>query len=203
LHLRRSKAQARTPTSQRWQAGCSRCGSGTGHRQPLRSRRPGCSLGPFTVDRAMLRCKFTLICASVSPCRSRAGGCDSGATTRCDFGLSAAAPATSPPANPQNDQRAQGTAGCAFTFLPWPRPRFVLVLDAEAQPFMRNEKNGLNAASNVKLVTCGSAHSARPEFRWKTAVLGLAPAEVACGQPAGELQGDLFLRASAIRRSPA
>ena len=76
----------------------------------------------------------------------------------------------------------------------------VMVLDAESgKPiYSRNEKNGLNAASNVKLVTSAAALALLgPEFRWKTAVLGLAPAEGGRAvNPAGELQGDLFLRAS-------
>jgi D-alanyl-D-alanine carboxypeptidase/D-alanyl-D-alanine-endopeptidase (penicillin-binding protein 4) len=76
----------------------------------------------------------------------------------------------------------------------------VLVLDAESgKPiYSRNEKSGLNAASNVKLVTSAAALALLgPEFRWKTAVLGLAPAEGGRAvNPAGELQGDLFLRAS-------
>jgi D-alanyl-D-alanine carboxypeptidase/D-alanyl-D-alanine-endopeptidase (penicillin-binding protein 4) len=76
----------------------------------------------------------------------------------------------------------------------------VMVLDAESgKPiYSRNEKSGLNAASNVKLVTSAAALALLgPEFRWKTAVLGLAPAEGGRAvNPAGELQGDLFLRAS-------
>jgi D-alanyl-D-alanine carboxypeptidase/D-alanyl-D-alanine-endopeptidase (penicillin-binding protein 4) len=76
----------------------------------------------------------------------------------------------------------------------------VMVLDAESgKPiYSRNEKSGLNAASNVKLVTSAAALALLgPEFRWKTAVLGLAPAEGGRAiNPAGELQGDLFLRVS-------
>jgi D-alanyl-D-alanine carboxypeptidase/D-alanyl-D-alanine-endopeptidase (penicillin-binding protein 4) len=74
----------------------------------------------------------------------------------------------------------------------------VMVLDAESgKPiYSRNEKSGLNAASNVKLVTSAAALALLgPEFRWKTAVLGLAPAEGGRAiNPAGE--GDLFLRVS-------
>ena len=76
----------------------------------------------------------------------------------------------------------------------------ILVLDAESgKPiYGRNEKSALNAASNVKLVTTAAALALLgPEFRWKTAVLGLAPGEGGRAiSPAGELQGDLFLRAS-------
>jgi D-alanyl-D-alanine carboxypeptidase/D-alanyl-D-alanine-endopeptidase (penicillin-binding protein 4) len=76
----------------------------------------------------------------------------------------------------------------------------VMVLDAETgKPiYGRNEKAGLNAASNVKLVTTAAALALLgPEFRWKTAVLALAPAEGGRAvNPAGELQGDLFVRAS-------
>ena len=75
-----------------------------------------------------------------------------------------------------------------------------MVLDAESgKPvYSRNEKNGLNAASNVKLVTSAAVLALLgSEFRWKTAVLALAPAEGGRAlNPAGELQGDLFLRAS-------
>ena len=76
----------------------------------------------------------------------------------------------------------------------------IMVLDAESGKavYIRNEKNGLNAASNVKLVTSAAALALLgPEFRWKTAVLGLVPAEGGRAvNPAGELQGDLFLRAA-------
>jgi D-alanyl-D-alanine carboxypeptidase/D-alanyl-D-alanine-endopeptidase (penicillin-binding protein 4) len=76
----------------------------------------------------------------------------------------------------------------------------VMVLDAETgKPiYGRNEKISLNAASNVKLVTTAAALALLgPAFRWKTAVLGQAPPEGARAvNPAGELQGDLFLRAS-------
>ena len=76
----------------------------------------------------------------------------------------------------------------------------VMVVDAESgKPiYARNERTGLNAASNVKLVTSAAALALLgPEFRWKTAVLGLAPAEGGRAvNPAGELQGDLYLRAS-------
>ncbi len=75
----------------------------------------------------------------------------------------------------------------------------VMVLDAESgKPiYSRNEKNGLNVASNVKLVTSAAALALLgPEFRWKTAVLALPAEGGRALNPAGELQGDLFLRAS-------
>jgi len=76
----------------------------------------------------------------------------------------------------------------------------VMVVDAESgKPiYARNERTGLNAASNVKLVTSAAALALLgPEFRGKTAVLGLAPAEGGRAvNPAGELRGDLYLRAS-------
>ena len=76
----------------------------------------------------------------------------------------------------------------------------VTVLDAETgKPvYSRSEKNGLNVASNVKLVTTAAALALLgPEFRWKTAVLGMAPAEGGRAvNPAGELLGDLFVRAA-------
>ncbi len=76
----------------------------------------------------------------------------------------------------------------------------VAVLDAETGKaiYARNERTALNAASNVKLVTTAAALAQLgPEFRWKTAVQAQAPVEGGrVLNPAGELQGDLILRAS-------
>jgi D-alanyl-D-alanine carboxypeptidase/D-alanyl-D-alanine-endopeptidase (penicillin-binding protein 4) len=76
----------------------------------------------------------------------------------------------------------------------------VAVVDAESGKaiYGRNEKTGLNAASNVKLVTTAAALALLgPEFRWKTAVLTQAPVEGGRAvNAAGDLQGDLILRAS-------
>jgi D-alanyl-D-alanine carboxypeptidase/D-alanyl-D-alanine-endopeptidase (penicillin-binding protein 4) len=76
----------------------------------------------------------------------------------------------------------------------------VAVVDAETGKVLygRNERTGLNAASNVKLVTTAAALALLgPEFRWKTAVLTQAPAEGGRAiSAAGELQGDLILRAA-------
>jgi D-alanyl-D-alanine carboxypeptidase/D-alanyl-D-alanine-endopeptidase (penicillin-binding protein 4) len=61
----------------------------------------------------------------------------------------------------------------------------------------RNERVGLNAASNVKIVTEVAALSQLgPEFRWKTSVLG--PSSVDGGKAIvnGELRGDLYVRTS-------
>ena len=153
----------------------------------------------------MLRHKFTLICAlCIGPLSvtAQAAG-DSGATTPVATSVpSAAAPATSPPANPaERPAWLKARLDALFTSPALAGAKIsVLVLDAESgKPvYGRNEKNGLNAASNVKLVTTAAALALLgPEFRWKTAVLGLAPAEGGRAvSPAGELQGDLFLRAS-------
>jgi D-alanyl-D-alanine carboxypeptidase/D-alanyl-D-alanine-endopeptidase (penicillin-binding protein 4) len=61
----------------------------------------------------------------------------------------------------------------------------------------RAEKNGLNAASNVKIVTSAAALALLgPEYRWKTAVYG--PSRVAGRflDANGDLPGDLYLRGS-------
>jgi len=156
----------------------------------------------------MLRHTLTLICAlCISPLpvaaqSSRRAG-DSGAATPAATSVpSAAAPATPPPANPaERPAWLKARLDALFTSPALAGAKIsVLVLDAESgKPvYGRNEKNGLNAASNVKLVTSAAALALLgPEFRWKTAVLGLAPAEGGRAvSPAGELQGDLFLRAS-------
>jgi D-alanyl-D-alanine carboxypeptidase/D-alanyl-D-alanine-endopeptidase (penicillin-binding protein 4) len=154
----------------------------------------------------MLRHKFTLICAfcfgplTVAAQPNRPAS-DSGATT---LSTAPAPPAfvPPPPANPAERPawlKARLDAVFASPALAGAKVS-VMVLDAESgKPiYGRNEKNGLNAASNVKLVTTAAALALLgPEFRWKTAVLGLAPAEGGRAvNPAGELQGDLFLRAS-------
>jgi D-alanyl-D-alanine carboxypeptidase/D-alanyl-D-alanine-endopeptidase (penicillin-binding protein 4) len=154
----------------------------------------------------MLRHKFTLICAfcfgplTVAAQPNRPAS-DSGATT---LSTAPAPPAfvPPPPANPAERPawlKTRLDAVFASPALAGAKVS-VMVLDAESgKPiYGRNEKNGLNAASNVKLVTTAAALALLgPEFRWKTAVLGLAPAEGGRAvNPAGELQGDLFLRAS-------
>jgi D-alanyl-D-alanine carboxypeptidase/D-alanyl-D-alanine-endopeptidase (penicillin-binding protein 4) len=75
----------------------------------------------------------------------------------------------------------------------------VAVLDPDSGKLLygKNEKLGLNAASNVKLVTEAAALSALgPEFRWKTTVLGAVPAEGGKAVNAGELRGDLYVKTS-------
>ncbi len=63
--------------------------------------------------------------------------------------------------------------------------------------YNRGEKAGLNAASNVKLVTSAAALALLgPEFRWRTAVYGPSKAGGRWLDPGGELPGDLYLRAS-------
>jgi D-alanyl-D-alanine carboxypeptidase/D-alanyl-D-alanine-endopeptidase (penicillin-binding protein 4) len=79
----------------------------------------------------------------------------------------------------------------------------VIVTDSDAGKviYARGEKTGLNAASNVKLVTSAAALSLLgPEYRWKTAVYGPARSPAQTGgrwlDPGGELPGDLYLRGS-------
>jgi D-alanyl-D-alanine carboxypeptidase/D-alanyl-D-alanine-endopeptidase (penicillin-binding protein 4) len=75
----------------------------------------------------------------------------------------------------------------------------VAIMDPESGKLLyaRNEKTGLNAASNVKIVTEAAALALLgPEFRWKTTVLGLAPPEGGKAVNAGELRGDLFVKTS-------
>jgi D-alanyl-D-alanine carboxypeptidase/D-alanyl-D-alanine-endopeptidase (penicillin-binding protein 4) len=63
--------------------------------------------------------------------------------------------------------------------------------------YARAEKTGLNAASNVKIVTSAAALGLLgPEYRWKTAVYGPAKAGARWLNPGGELPGDLYLRGS-------
>jgi D-alanyl-D-alanine carboxypeptidase/D-alanyl-D-alanine-endopeptidase (penicillin-binding protein 4) len=63
--------------------------------------------------------------------------------------------------------------------------------------YAKNEKTGLNAASNVKIVTEAAALTLLgPEFRWKTIVLGAPPPEGGKVLANGELRGDLFVKAS-------
>jgi D-alanyl-D-alanine carboxypeptidase/D-alanyl-D-alanine-endopeptidase (penicillin-binding protein 4) len=63
--------------------------------------------------------------------------------------------------------------------------------------YARSEKTGLNAASNVKIVTSAAALALLgPEYHWKTAVYGPARAGGRWLNPGGELPGDLYLRGS-------
>jgi D-alanyl-D-alanine carboxypeptidase/D-alanyl-D-alanine-endopeptidase (penicillin-binding protein 4) len=75
----------------------------------------------------------------------------------------------------------------------------VAVMDPESGKLLyaKNEKTGLNAASNVKIVTEAAALSLLgPEFRWKTTVLGPTPPEGGKAVTAGELRGDLYVKTS-------
>jgi D-alanyl-D-alanine carboxypeptidase/D-alanyl-D-alanine-endopeptidase (penicillin-binding protein 4) len=59
----------------------------------------------------------------------------------------------------------------------------------------RNEKTGLNAASNVKIATEAAALALLgPEFRWKTTVLGAPEGGRLLNN--GELHGDLYVKTS-------
>jgi len=73
------------------------------------------------------------------------------------------------------------------------------VIDPESGKLVygRNEKTGLNAASNVKIVTEAAALALLgPEFRWKTTVLGALQPEGGRVITNGELRGDLYVKTS-------
>jgi len=73
----------------------------------------------------------------------------------------------------------------------------VAVMDPESGKlvYAKNEKAGLNAASNVKIVTEAAALALLgPEFRWKTSVLAPLPTEGGKPVTAGELRGDLYVK---------
>jgi serine-type D-Ala-D-Ala carboxypeptidase/endopeptidase (penicillin-binding protein 4) len=75
----------------------------------------------------------------------------------------------------------------------------VAVMDPDSGKLVygRNEKAGLNAASNVKIVTEAAALALLgPEFRWKTVVLGATPPEGGKAVTAGELRGELYVKTS-------
>ena len=73
----------------------------------------------------------------------------------------------------------------------------VLVIEADGgRPvYARSEKVGLNAASNVKVITSAASLALLgPEYRWKTTVSALAgPRGTGLG-PGGEIPGDLYLK---------
>ena len=151
----------------------------------------------------MLRHTLTLVCALLPLTAAAQTGrpaTDSGSATPVATALPQAGPP--PPANlAERPTWLKARLDTLFTAPALSGAKIsVLVLDAETgKPiYGRNEKTGLNAASNVKLVTMAAALALLgPEFRWKTAVLGQAPAEGGRAiNAAGELQGDLFLRAS-------
>jgi serine-type D-Ala-D-Ala carboxypeptidase/endopeptidase (penicillin-binding protein 4) len=74
-----------------------------------------------------------------------------------------------------------------------------VVMDPETGKliYAKNEKAGLNAASNVKIATEAAALALLgPEFRWKTTVLGATPPEGGKVISNGELRGDLYVKAS-------
>jgi D-alanyl-D-alanine carboxypeptidase/D-alanyl-D-alanine-endopeptidase (penicillin-binding protein 4) len=63
--------------------------------------------------------------------------------------------------------------------------------------YAKNEKTGLNAASNVKIATETAALALLgPEFRWKTTVLGAVSPDGGKAVANGELHGDLYVKTS-------
>lgn len=74
-----------------------------------------------------------------------------------------------------------------------------VVMDPETGRMIygKNERVGLNAASNVKIATETAALALLgPEFRWKTTVLAAAPSEGGKPISSGELHGDLYVKTS-------
>jgi D-alanyl-D-alanine carboxypeptidase/D-alanyl-D-alanine-endopeptidase (penicillin-binding protein 4) len=75
----------------------------------------------------------------------------------------------------------------------------VAVMDPETGKliYAKNEKTGLNAASNVKIATETAALALLgPEFRWKTTVLAASLAEGGKAIAGGEVKGDLYVKTS-------
>jgi len=75
----------------------------------------------------------------------------------------------------------------------------VIAVDAETGKtlYARGEKNGLNAASNVKIVTSAAALALLgPEYRWRTTLSIVGPPSGPPLPAGGEVAGDLYLRGS-------
>jgi D-alanyl-D-alanine carboxypeptidase/D-alanyl-D-alanine-endopeptidase (penicillin-binding protein 4) len=75
----------------------------------------------------------------------------------------------------------------------------VAVMDPESGRLLyaKNEKAGLNAASNVKIATeAASLSLLGPEFRWRTTLLGPVGPEGGKAVIGGELHGDLYVKTS-------
>ncbi len=75
----------------------------------------------------------------------------------------------------------------------------IAVMDPETGKlvYAKNERTGLNAASNVKIATEVAALSILgPEFRWKTTVLAATPSDGGKAIANGEVRGDLYVKTS-------
>jgi D-alanyl-D-alanine carboxypeptidase/D-alanyl-D-alanine-endopeptidase (penicillin-binding protein 4) len=73
----------------------------------------------------------------------------------------------------------------------------VLVIEADGgrQIYARGEKVGLNAASNVKVITSAAALALLgPEYRWKTTLSAIAGPKGTGLGVGGEIPGDIFLK---------
>jgi D-alanyl-D-alanine carboxypeptidase/D-alanyl-D-alanine-endopeptidase (penicillin-binding protein 4) len=118
-----------------------------------------------------------------------------------DAGPPVAAPATPPPKEPEARRlwlKARLDEILSGPSLGHARMS-VAVMDPESGKtiYAKNEKAGLNAASNVKIATeAASLALLGPEFRWKTTLLGAIPPEGGKAISAGELRGDLYVKTS-------
>ena len=119
-----------------------------------------------------------------------------------DAGPPVAAPATPPPKEPE--ARRLWLKACLDEILSGPSLGHARMSVAGARYpesgktiYAKNEKAGLNAASNVKIATeAASLALLGPEFRWKTTLLGAIPPEGGKAISAGELRGDLYVKTS-------
>jgi serine-type D-Ala-D-Ala carboxypeptidase/endopeptidase (penicillin-binding protein 4) len=127
------------------------------------------------------------------------------AATPTFAGFPDASPPTAQPAPPPKDAEArrQWLKGRLDEILSAPAFARAKVSAAVMDPetgkliYGKNEKNGLNAASNVKIATEAAALALLgPEFRWKTTVLAAPPTEGGKAIANGELRGDLYVKTS-------
>lgn len=127
------------------------------------------------------------------------------ATPRAHAASLDAAPAMAQPTSPPKDAEARRQWLKARLDEVLASPSFarakisVAVMDPETGKLIygKNEKTGLNAASNVKIATEAAALALLgPEFRWKTTVLAAPPPEGGKAIANGELRGDLYVKTS-------
>jgi serine-type D-Ala-D-Ala carboxypeptidase/endopeptidase (penicillin-binding protein 4) len=140
---------------------------------------------------------FVLAALLASPATARAQ-----ANNAIDGGSQPAATQMPPPPKDPEARRAWLKARLDEILAAGPLARAkvsIAVMEPESGKlvYAKNEKMGLNAASNVKIVTEAAALALLgPEFRWKTTLLGPLPPEGGKAVNAGELRGDLYLKTS-------